>query len=421
MSIVEISIEQLKEGMFVCDLDLPWMKNPFFRSRFLIKSNDEINQLKGAGCKKLHIDLTKGVGLTNAETPSTKSSETEDSPGLPIEPFPTLPPKEPADITVGGTKPATVKEVKQRHRAAFELRKKTLAAIQEMNQSLAKGRPIEQEKVLPVLDELACQLDENEQAILASLTVKPEQSHLNAHLYNTLTLALSLGTTLGLDKQNLMVLAQAALFHDIGWAKLPSFLVNKGRALTPQENELARQHIVLGVAQLTKSPELPAEVVDLVSSHHNKTTATAEQLSDLSAIDMARNILSVVDAYDEITHGLFGHVGAIPGRAMKQLFSKVAAGQFHKPVLSAFIHHMGVYPVGSAVQLSDQSKGIVVHQTPDAPLKPQIMLCYDIGGGPMKVQTLVDIHSMESLSVERFLDPLSKQDDPAGLLAITVR
>ena len=75
--------------------------------------------------------------------------------------------------------------------------------------------------------------------------------------------------------------------------------------------------------------------------------------------------------------------------------------------------------MGSAVQLSDQSKGIVVHQTPDAPLKPQIMLCYDSGGIPLKVQTLLDIHTQESLEVERFLDPLNKQDDPAGLLAIT--
>ena len=58
MSIVEITIAELKEGMFVWSrftLDV----KPIFRSKFAIKTQNEIAQLKVAGCKSLKLTPAK--------------------------------------------------------------------------------------------------------------------------------------------------------------------------------------------------------------------------------------------------------------------------------------------------------------------------------------------------------------------------
>ncbi|MDT4290309.1 DUF3391 domain-containing protein [Methylomonas sp. MO1] len=64
----KININQLRKGMFVCGTDRKWIDTPFFRTKFLISSDKQINTLKEY-CQTVSIDTGKGIDVEKpAET-----------------------------------------------------------------------------------------------------------------------------------------------------------------------------------------------------------------------------------------------------------------------------------------------------------------------------------------------------------------
>ncbi|MCU7940823.1 MAG: DUF3391 domain-containing protein [gamma proteobacterium symbiont of Bathyaustriella thionipta] len=56
----KISIDELKVGMFIVEMDISWIKSPFLLHRRAIKTKNDIILLKKSGAKILTIDLEKG-------------------------------------------------------------------------------------------------------------------------------------------------------------------------------------------------------------------------------------------------------------------------------------------------------------------------------------------------------------------------
>jgi hypothetical protein len=108
----------------------------------------------------------------------------------------------------------------------------------------------------------------------------------------------------------------------------------------------------------------------------------------------------------------------LPAKAMKQLFREAHNGKYDPKLVSLFIHLLGVYPIGSAVKLSDNSKGIIVYHQPDSPLKPQVMQYYDHQGKALAAPALLDTRTISGLEITCFVDPDNQDEDPAGLLCI---
>lgn len=441
MTIKEISISQLREGMYICELDLPWLKNPFFRSKLLIKNSSEINQLKGAGCKTLKIDTSQGLDIDDGGDNSAVEKTANQPTPLPIEektPGPATtakkdemapqakqsvsllkPAKAPQLIKRPQAPSASIVDFNTKQKAALAIRNQTISAINEINSQIVRGNPIKQEQLLPLVDTMIEELNENEQAILASLNIQSNQGLLNAHLYNTMTLVLSAAPSITDDIKEMMLLGQAALLHDIGWTKLPGYMIQKGRPFTLQEKKLEKQHVDLSLAKLKAFPDIPERVLALVAAHHEMPNGKGypRGLKD-NNLDKGCRLLSIAIRYDELTHALFDNTGMLPAKAMKQLFKEALAGNFDQKLVSAFIHLLGVYPIGSAVKLSDNSKGLIVHHQPDSPLKPQILKYYDGDGKALAAPMLLDTKVIEGLEISGFVDSDNPQDDPAGLLRV---
>ena len=89
MATRKITISQLRPGMFIHELDIPWIKSPFLRHRRKIKSNNDIILLKQAGVKELHIDLTRGDDISS----SNDEKEPEISASLSSVPLNDAPPE----------------------------------------------------------------------------------------------------------------------------------------------------------------------------------------------------------------------------------------------------------------------------------------------------------------------------------------
>ena len=60
------SVNELQVGMFVCELDRPWVGTPYLLEGVLLEEGDDIVQMQQL-CKYVKIDYSRSVGITIPE------------------------------------------------------------------------------------------------------------------------------------------------------------------------------------------------------------------------------------------------------------------------------------------------------------------------------------------------------------------
>jgi HD-GYP domain-containing protein (c-di-GMP phosphodiesterase class II) len=113
--------------------------------------------------------------------------------------------------------------------------------------------------------------------------------------------AVSLGGALNLSPQELRVLAQGSIIHDVGKLNVPDQILNKPGPLTPEERQQIETHPVTGYDLCTRLGFMGPEL-SIVRSHHERLDGSGypdglkgKQLSTLV------RILGIVDVYDALT------------------------------------------------------------------------------------------------------------------------
>ncbi|PPD35629.1 MAG: hypothetical protein CTY19_00830 [Methylomonas sp.] len=66
--IKKIPVERLSIGMFVCGNDRKWLETPFFRTKFMLKTAQQVAELRDY-CTYVFIDTDKGIDVSMPEEP----------------------------------------------------------------------------------------------------------------------------------------------------------------------------------------------------------------------------------------------------------------------------------------------------------------------------------------------------------------
>ncbi len=121
------------------------------------------------------------------------------------------------------------------------------------------------------------------------------------HQDRVATLAVAIGTRLGLGAQRLEVLRLAAIVHDIGKIAVPAEILGKPGALSDTEYALVKAHCVIGYGILQNLPT-PLPIAEIAYQHHERLDGSGypRGLSGECILLEAR-ILSVADVYDAMT------------------------------------------------------------------------------------------------------------------------
>src|SRR5215468_1610207 len=73
--IKKIGIASLQPGMFVHDLNCDWMTHPFLRSRFLLKTPQQLQTIVDLGVPEIYIDTARGMDAVDAPSAAEVSAE----------------------------------------------------------------------------------------------------------------------------------------------------------------------------------------------------------------------------------------------------------------------------------------------------------------------------------------------------------
>jgi putative nucleotidyltransferase with HDIG domain len=135
-------------------------------------------------------------------------------------------------------------------------------------------------------------------------------------------------------------LAVAARFHDIGKAAMPDALITKPSPLTAGEVAIMRRHVDVGAEILSSTCTL-ADAAPIVLASHESFSGDGYPLNLAgNAIPLASRIITVVDAYDAMTHDRHYRSKVDSADAVAELL-RCSQSQFDPEVVNAFLAVLG--------------------------------------------------------------------------------
>ena len=398
-----IGIDELQPGMLIEKLDRSWMSTPFFRHKMTITSHQQIVQLKACGVQ------TVVVRLENEDVEATSVSE-PDIPDGPVEP-------------ASKEETPSVPEVVPFEEELPVAREVYLAAkivIQAAMNDTRLGRAINVDSVREVVSDMADSVFRNPDALPSLSRLKRFDEYTFFHSVNTSLLAMSLGQSLGFDRTAIHLAGVGTLLHDIGKMKIPLDILNKPGRFEAHEMEIMKQHVLRGVEVLSSTTGLGDSYVQPALEHHERVNGAGyphqRAQKDISQFGL---ITAVVDIYDAMTSDRVYHKGKPAHEILQLLYRLSLEGHLDSTLVQRFIQVVGIYPVGSVVELTTGETGIVKQVNHEAPLAPVVLLVKSAGNTLLSEPIEQDLSRNDNTprrNVKAVLHPHQTGIDPTNYL-----
>ena len=402
----QILIEELTLGMVIDKLDRSWLSTPFFCHRMTITSAKQIAQLKACGVQTLTVCMEAEEIREEAPTLSTP----EDTPVESTSEFTgSIPSPTPTYVPFEEELPAA----KQVYQAA-----KTI--VQNAMQDVRLGRALNVDAVQTVITDMTESVFRNPDALPSLSRLKRFDEYTFYHSVNTALLAMSLGRSLGFDRSMIHLAGVGTLLHDIGKMKVPLELLNKPGRFEPHEMEIVKQHVLRGVEVLSSTTGLGDTYIQPALEHHERVNGDGyphrRAHQDISQVGL---ITAIVDIYDAMTSDRVYHKGKPAHEVLQLLYRLSLDGHLDPTLVQRFIQVVGVYPVGSVVELNTGETGIVKRINHNAPLAPVVLFVKSAGNTLLSHPQEEDLSQQTATpprSIKAVLHPHQTGIDPAVYL-----
>ena len=384
----------LKLGMYVAELDRPWVESPFLFQGFILENDEDINALKSL-CEHVYVDAERSLSDSALNLRPMKKCDAAEKPTKKHQ----------------KTAPFSEAAFRKSLAAAYYVYKDARGWVDTMLEDARLGESIDTVRAKELVTGLAEQVITNPDALIWLTHLRNRDEYTATHCINVCILSLSFGRDLGLDDTQLHRLGMGALLHDIGKMQVPDEILNKPGRLTKEEFEVMMGHPSHGHAMLVDDHDLDDDCLHIVLHHHERLDGNGYP-NGMPGDDIPQltRIASIVDVYDAITSDRCYHDGVAPALALENLF-KWSAGNYDVSLLEKFIKCLGIYPIGSVVRLNTMAVGVVVATDADHRIKPIVLLAADGNGKPYLPRRLVNLSSAvweksgQAMSIVEVLEP----------------
>jgi len=273
-------------------------------------------------------------------------------------------------------------------------------------QKALKGEQVEVEQFKEVANEFIDSVTRNQNALACLSRIREKDSYLLEHSVNVGVLMSILGKAMNLERQQLFEYVLGALLHDIGKIIIPDEVLHKPGRLTEEEFELMKKHATFSRDILIKSDDnLPEATINVAYQHHERLDGTGyPNALNKNQISLEGKMAAVVDVYDAITADRCYHKGTPPTIALKRMLEWTGS-HLDKDLLHIFIKAMGVYPVGSVVELSNDRLAIVCEINESDQKSPIVKVIYNTQHKRYVKIELLDLSKKKEVTIVKPIDP----------------
>lgn len=381
----KVSVDDLEIGMYVAELDRPWLESPFLFQGFIVETDDDLAQLRET-CAFVMVDELRsrdegslsGLIRAKAEAGQVRTVTVEAAD------------QEPAKPGTATTSEGFVRGIK----AAVQTKEKAHSSIKRVLEDFRLGRSIDTNESKELVSELVTEISSNANTVLWLTNLRKKHEYTANHCLNVSIISIAFGRHLGLENDQLEVLGLGALLHDVGKMRTPTEILDKPGPLTPEEIDVIKRHPVEGFNVLRLTKNLPEEALEAVRWHHERIDGSGYP-DGLGAehIPLMAQIVGIADIYESMTSNKPYRDGIPPQDALTMMH-KDAARVFGQAMMENFIKCVGIYPIGSLVELKSGALGIVLSSNPESRLRPLVMVIRDEKGKEMRPRALVNLGTL---------------------------
>ena len=278
--------------------------------------------------------------------------------------------------------------------AAREVHNRAERMVQTVLTDIRANKVPEMGRVQEAVGYMVESVVRNPDALLWLSRLKSEDAYTYEHGLNCSIYMMAFGRHMGLGSDSLQVLGTAGLMQDVGKIRLPHDLIERQGDLDWDEFERIKSHVTHSIDILNESSSTSPLVLDVVNQHHERLDGSGypQGLSG-DHIWQLGGMAGIVDVYTALTT-LRPYSGPISSQeALRKLYDWRAT-YFDENLIEQFIQCVGIYPVGSLVELNTGEIAVVVSQNRQRRLKPRVMLILDEAkqsyGRPRMIDLMLD-------------------------------
>lgn len=272
-----------------------------------------------------------------------------------------------------------------------------------------------------MVNETVAIVTQHSNAALWITNLKNKDEYTAIHCINVCILAIAFANHLGIGGKQLKDIGLGALLHDIGKMCTPPEILNKPGSLTFEEFEIMKRHPVEGYEALISSGNIHEPVLSMVRNHHERISGNG-YVGGLTGnqIDQPTMIIAIADVYDAMTSDRVYRSAMAPHESLNIIY-EISPRDFGQTLAEEFIHCIGIYPVGSVVELASGALGVVFSAEYRHRLKPQVLLIRDPDGNNYDEPRIIDLAELTGKSswrnwrIERIIEPEDSGIDMAQI------
>ncbi|QDU48699.1 HD-GYP domain-containing protein [Gimesia panareensis] len=192
-------------------------------------------------------------------------------------------------------------------------------------------------------------------------TAPVEQGNLCRHSLQMSSLAMAMGTQLGLNRDALALLSLGCLLHDVGMTKINFQSAVSHEPVSPIERLELQKHPILTYDLLNQMHEIPMISRMVAYQIHERCDGSGYPRGQQgNQIHPLAKIAAVADEYINLVSDHGQTSGLLPYQAAEKLIFDAAHGKHDVQAVRALLQSISLYPVGSLVELNNGQQAQVI-------------------------------------------------------------
>ena len=343
--IVEKKLTELSAGHYIVDI-VQQSGSYTLKEPGHIRSQATIYSLQSKGVSSVLIDTDKTLKLDNSENSSTKR---------------------------------TAHQVKLELTKAQKIFNESKSIQRQVFSNALAGKDLDLGPIKEITNQTIDTVFKNPDALACILNIRVKDQYLLEHSVSVSILMSIFCRHLNFDKLLTEQLAIGAFLHDVGKIKVPDEILNKPARLTKEEFEIMKSHAKHSIDIISETPGISELSLEVAALHHEKLNGQGYPFQ-LSSKDISKygRMISICDIFDALTADRCYKDGYSHIKAFNILRSLAQNGELDSQLVDSFIQCMGVYPIGSLVELNSHRLAIVEERNNGDPIRPKVRAFYNV-------------------------------------------
>lgn len=378
----KVAVKDLSFGMYVFELDRPWTETPFPFQGFTLRNEQQLEILRKY-CQYVLVDQERSDAVLQPLL--GPASATQSSAG----PLP------------GTRKVAHVERVSVNEELppARDARTHAETRISEVFETVKAGGALDAASIKSAVTRMSESILRNPDALMLFSALKARGGYFLDRAMNCSIYLITFTRFLGMEQPDIEKAGMVGMSLDVGMLQIPEAILQKPGPLTPEEIRIVRTHVDLGTKKMQESG-MAADIVGFAAQHHERADGSGYPKglrgAEMSAVGASAGI---IDTFGAMTTKR-PYADAISPSNVLGIMHKWKDKVFNGWLIEEFIRCIGVFPVGSVVELNSGEVGVVISQNTIRRLQPRVLVVRDASGNPVHPHKLLDLSRSPKASAD---------------------